>query len=73
MPKIEWKESYNIHIADLGIIRLVVSWEQDGWHPTVDGLVTYAVRQPFNTLEMAKAKAVQIAVKRLTEALNGLK
>jgi hypothetical protein len=71
--KLKWKDQgHGYHTAEIGIIRLSVIWETEGFQVAVDGFTSPTLMRHFPNLDQAKAAAESLAIRKLTEALNQL-
>lgn len=71
---IEWKESYNIHTANIaGVIKLVVSWTKDGYKVSVNCASSFQLKNTYDGLEKAKQEAIKLGKRVLTKAFEVLK
>jgi|WetSurMetagenome_2_1015567.scaffolds.fasta_scaffold1842143_1 hypothetical protein len=74
MSKVHWKDQgHSYHTAEIGIIRLSVIWESEGFQVAVDGFTSPTLMKHFPELADAKKAAEALAMKKLTEALEVLR
>jgi hypothetical protein len=64
---IEWNDKYGIFTANVGHLHLVCAWSSEGYKVSVGGR-HYTKLEP--DLKIAKRKAIVLARKMLTEALE---
>ena len=66
---IKWSERYSIHTAALPAGRLTVAWKDGGY---VISALGKTLKEPARDVETAKARAVALARKVLTQSLAAL-